>query len=78
MNYNFCALAKIRRAAAILLVFALSLGIVFGTAGCSEPQKERFQKTYLDAFDTAISVVGYSDRRRPLQKWRRLMFTMSL
>lgn len=61
MNYNFCALAKIRRAAAILLVFALSLGIVFGTAGCSEPQKERFQKTYLDAFDTAISVVGYSD-----------------
>lgn len=39
MNYNFCALAKIRRAAAILLVFALSLGIVFGTAGCSEPQK---------------------------------------
>ena len=56
-------MAKIKKAAAVLLLAVFVIGIAAGAAGCGEPEKERFQKTYLDAFDTALSVIGYSESK---------------
>lgn len=63
MDVGICSMAKIKKAAAVLLLAVFVIGIAAGAAGCGEPEKERFQKTYLDAFDTALSVIGYSESK---------------
>lgn len=41
------------------VAFLLAIAILIGTAGCSEPEKTRFTKTYMDYFDTVSTIVGY-------------------
>ncbi len=50
---------KLRAAALLLAVFLLAV-LASSLAGCTA-EKERYQKVYLDAFDTAITIVGYAD-----------------
>ncbi|MCI8630887.1 MAG: FAD:protein FMN transferase [Firmicutes bacterium] len=67
MGYDICSMAKMRKTAAVLIAFVFILGIVLGAAGCGAAEKEKFQKTYLDAFDTAVSVIGYSESKEEFE-----------
>lgn len=51
-------MSKKKRILAAVLVLVLVLGSL---AACGGPKKERYMKTYIDAFDTAITFIAYSE-----------------